>query len=120
MGVSKSLTGSADRVFSSLVFHHLTCEHKERALAEILRVLAPGGAFHLLDFGRPVSAWERAVTHLLFRGPEARDNIAGRLADLLREAGFAEVEELARRGTIVGSVWYYRATKAPGAFASLS
>lgn len=104
--------GSFDRVFSSMVFHHLTREHKERALAEILRVLAPGGSFHLLDFGRPVSAWERAVTHLLFRGPETRDNIEGRLAALVSEAGFAEVEELARRGTIVGRVWYYRAAKA--------
>ena len=111
---------SFDRVFSSMVFHHLTREHKERALAEILRVLTPSGAFHLLDFGRPVSAWERAVTHLLFRGPEARDNVAGRLAHLLREAGFAEVEELARRGTIVGSLCYYRAAKAPGDSASKS
>ena len=112
--------GSFDRVFSSMVFHHLTRGHKQRALAEILRVLTPAGTFHLLDFGRPVSAWARAVTHLLFRGPEARDNIEGRLAALVREAGFAEVDELARRGTIVGSLWYYRAAKAPGGSASKS
>jgi len=103
---------SFDRVFSSLVLHHLTREHKRRTLAEILRVLAPGGTFHLLDFGRPVSAWERALARIAFRSPEVRDNIEGRLAALLRDADFTEVVELARRGTIFASVWYYRAAKA--------
>jgi ubiquinone/menaquinone biosynthesis C-methylase UbiE len=103
---------SFDRVFSSLVLHHLSREHKRRTLAEILRVLAPGGAFHLLDFGRPVGAWQRALARVAFRSPEGRDHVDGRLAALLREAGFARVEELARRGTLFGSVWYYRAVEA--------
>ena len=102
-----------DRVFASLVLHHLTGEQKQRSLAEILRVLVPGGTFHLLDFGTPVSLWERLLARIAFRSAEARDNIDGRLAALLREAGFEHVEELARRGTIVGSLWYYRAAKAP-------
>lgn len=104
--------GSFDCVFSSLVFHHLTREHKRGTLAEIQRVLVPAGTFHLLDFGRPVTAWERGLVRLLFRSPEVRDNVEGRLAELLRDAGFVDVEVLARRGTIVGSVWYYRAAKA--------
>jgi ubiquinone/menaquinone biosynthesis C-methylase UbiE len=101
--------GFFDRVVSSFVFHHLSRATKERALAEILRVLAPGGRFHLLDFGRPVAWWERVLTPLLFRSPEARDNVQGRLADLLRAAGFAGVEELAHRGSLFASLWYYRA-----------
>jgi ubiquinone/menaquinone biosynthesis C-methylase UbiE len=103
--------GSFDRVVSSLVFHHLARPTKERALAEILRVLAPGGRFHLLDFGRPVAWWERALTPLLFRSPEARDNVEGRLSDLLRASGFGPVDELARRGALVASLWYYRAAR---------
>ena len=105
---------SFDRVFSSLVLHHLTREHRLRSLTEILRVLAPGGTFHLLDFGRPVNAWERALARIAFRSPEIRDNVEGRLAAILREAGFTEVVELARRGTIFGSVWYYRAASRIG------
>lgn len=102
-----------DRVFSSLVLHHLAGEDQQRSLAEILRVLVPGGTFHLLDFGKPVGLWERLLARIAFRSPEALDNIEGRLASLLREAGFDHVEELARRGTIVGSLWFYRAAKAP-------
>ena len=105
---------SFDRVFSSLVLHHLTHEHKQRTLAEILRVLVPGGTFHLLDFGRPVNAWERAVVRIAFRSQEVRDNVEGRLSALLGEAGFEPVEELARRGTVFGSVWYYRAARPAG------
>jgi ubiquinone/menaquinone biosynthesis C-methylase UbiE len=45
--------GSFDRVLSTLLFHHLTAEGKRRALAEIARVLCPGGELHLADFGHP-------------------------------------------------------------------
>lgn len=103
---------SFDRVVSSLVFHHLSRPTKERALAEILRVLAPGGSFHLLDFGRPVAWWERVLTRVFFRSPEARDNVEGRLAELLRASGFASVQERARRGTLFASLWYYSAARA--------
>jgi ubiquinone/menaquinone biosynthesis C-methylase UbiE len=97
---------SFDRVFSSMMLHHLTVEQKRRTLAEIRRVLAPNGTFHLLDFGRPVSVWDRALSHVL----DAHTGQGGSaLVDLLREAGFADVEELSRRGTIAGSVWHYRA-----------
>jgi ubiquinone/menaquinone biosynthesis C-methylase UbiE len=107
------LEASFDRVLSSLVFHHLGRETKRRSLAEILRVLAPGGSFHLLDFGRPVAWWERALCPLVLRSSEQRDNVAGRLAHLLGEAGFCDVEELGHRGAIVSSFWYYRAAR-PG------
>jgi len=75
------------------VLHHLSREHKQRALTEILRVLVPGGSFHLLDLGRPVSTWDRALARIAFHSPEVRDNIEGRLAALLRDAGFEQVEE---------------------------
>ena len=51
---------SADVVFSSLVFHHLTRQIKQGALREAQRILRPGGVFFLCDFSVPVNrrgAW---------------------------------------------------------------
>lgn len=38
------------RVFSSFMLHHLERPLQQRLLTEALRVLAPGGSFHLIDF----------------------------------------------------------------------
>ncbi|WP_437487069.1 class I SAM-dependent methyltransferase [Sorangium sp. So ce1014] len=53
--------GTFDRVASSLMFHHLAADDKRRTAEEILRVLRPGGALLLADFGSPRSAPGRAV-----------------------------------------------------------
>ncbi|MCO1655032.1 class I SAM-dependent methyltransferase [Pseudonocardia humida] len=42
--------GSVDRVFSSLMLHHLDPPVKDATLAEVRRVLRPGGALVLADF----------------------------------------------------------------------
>ncbi|MGV9993894.1 class I SAM-dependent methyltransferase [Streptomyces sp. NPDC003374] len=42
-------TGSFDRVFSSLMFHHLDSASKDALLAEVRRVLRPGGLLVLAD-----------------------------------------------------------------------
>jgi ubiquinone/menaquinone biosynthesis C-methylase UbiE len=39
-----------DRVFSSLMFHHLPHDTKLTTMREVRRVLKPGGSLHLLDF----------------------------------------------------------------------
>lgn len=39
-----------DRVLSSLMLHHLDCDTKVAAVAEVQRVLRPGGSLHLIDF----------------------------------------------------------------------
>jgi ubiquinone/menaquinone biosynthesis C-methylase UbiE len=43
---------SFDRVVSSLMFHHLTRENKERTLKEVFRVLRPSGELHVADYGK--------------------------------------------------------------------
>ena len=40
---------SVDRVLSSLMLHHLGADERSRALAEVVRVLRPGGEFHVAD-----------------------------------------------------------------------
>src|SRR5918993_1561220 len=45
--------GSFDKVVSTLFFHHLDGDGKRGTLAEVERVLRPGGEVHVGDFGRP-------------------------------------------------------------------
>lgn len=80
---------SFDRVLSSLVLHHLTVENKQRALAEVFRVLEPNGELHVADFRRPNKS----------------------LPPMLREVGFEEVEEYAKYRTIFGTLSLWRARR---------
>ena len=47
---------SFDRTLSSLFFHHLSSELKLEAMREALRVLRPGGEFHIADWGKPTGS----------------------------------------------------------------
>jgi len=75
-----------DVVFSTLMMHHLPAPLKRQGLAEIARVLKPGGRLVIADF-----------THKKERqGPAARFHAGGSrthdLAALVKEAGFSQVE----------------------------
>ena len=53
---------SFDRALSSLFLHHLPSELKVEAMREVLRVLRPGGEFHIHEAGIyrcPTSRWLR-------------------------------------------------------------
>jgi ubiquinone/menaquinone biosynthesis C-methylase UbiE len=102
---------SFDRVFSSLMFHHLAGAEKGATLLEVRRVLAPGGSFHLLDFGPPRSRMARALSRLVHHDQALADNVGGRIPALMTEAGFVGAEEVSYRNTIVGSLSYYRASR---------
>ena len=100
---------SFDRVFSSLMFHHLDQEVKSATLREVRRVLRPGGSLHLLDFGPPRSGLSRALAHVLHSAEHLRDNLEDRIPSFMEQAGFVQSEELGHRSTLVGSLSYYRA-----------
>ena len=106
--------GSFDRVISSLMFHHLTRENKERTLREAFRVLRPRGELHVADWGEAQN-WPMRAAFLLVQmldGFETTaDNVSGLLPELFRMAGFMEVEESARYMTIVGILSLYKAQK---------
>jgi demethylmenaquinone methyltransferase/2-methoxy-6-polyprenyl-1,4-benzoquinol methylase/phosphoethanolamine N-methyltransferase len=72
-----------DVVVSSLVFHHLPDALKRRGLAEIQRVLKPGGRLLLVDFLGPSHSFF-LHSHLQMTLPD--------LLPLLDEAGFSQVE----------------------------
>lgn len=105
---------SFEHVVSSLVLHHLPPDAKARALREVARVLVPGGALHVLDFGPPAGALGRALVHLLHRAESLAEQLAGELPERMRAAGFADVAELGRRASAFGSLSLYAARR-PGA-----
>ena len=102
---------SFDRVLSSLVMHHLTNENKQRTFHEIHRVLRPGGELFVVDFGKPHSAYARLLSPFVRRLEQAADNVNGLLPEMMRRAGFEQVEEPTHYTTMFGDLSLVRARK---------
>ena len=106
--------GSFDHVLSSLLFHHLTSEKKRRTLADVFRVLRPGGGLHVADWGQARSSFERVAflaVQLLDGFSTTTDSVRGLLPQYMVEAGFAGVRESGRVRTALGVISIYRARR---------
>ena len=106
--------GRFDCAVSSLFFHHLDWEAKQRTTRELFRVLKSGGQLHVADWGRPANFLLRGLFYpvqWLDGFPTTRDNVAGRLPELFRGAGFTLVTEERTFSTIYGTMALYRATR---------
>lgn len=82
---------SADVVTTSLVLHHLLPDDKRQALAEMKRILKPGGRLHVADWGRPSDPLMSALFCIVQIGDgfdRTADHRAGRLPELIEGAGF--------------------------------
>jgi len=104
----------ADRVVSSLFFHHLHRPQKRAALVQAMRVLAPGGELYVADWGKPGNPIMRALfffIRLLDGFPNTADHVRGRLPGLIRDAGAERVETLAQFSTLFGTLTLLRAIK---------
>lgn len=98
---------SVDVVTMSLVLHHLLPEQKREALAEVRRVLKPGGGLHIADWGRPHDPMMSAaffVSQAVDGFARTADHRAGRLPAFLAEAGFGKTERYGRLRTAFGSL----------------
>ena len=105
---------SFERILSCLFFHHLTTENKRRTFEEAFRVLRPGGELHVADWGRPQDVLMRVAffsVQLLDGFETTRDHRAGRLPDLMHDAGFEAVEETQHFNTLTGTLALYRVRK---------
>lgn len=91
---------SFDRVLSTFFFHHLNYELKVKSLAEIARVLRPGGQAAILDVDVPytlfgqICAWSG---FWLFHQAEIAENIRGKLRDALDESPWRGRWQIASR-----------------------
>lgn len=105
---------SFDHVFSTLVFHHLTRGQKIATLQEVIRVLSPGGEFHVADWGKPQNLLMQTAFRLVewSDGKEqTSDNRAGLLPQFMVSAGFASVRETQQIMTFFGTLCLYHAQK---------
>jgi ubiquinone/menaquinone biosynthesis C-methylase UbiE len=103
-----------DRVLSSLFFHHLSWENKQRTVQELWRVLKPGAELHVADWGYPDNALMRGLflsVQLLDGFENTQDNVSGKLIELFRQAGFVEVKQRQSFSTLYGTMALYSAIK---------
>ena len=100
---------SFDRVFSSLMFHHLEALAKEKTLSEVARVLKHDGSLHLLDFGGPESSG--FLGRLIHSSHQLKENAEGHILGLMRLAGFRNAQKVKDGKMFFGLIRtsYYRA-----------
>jgi ubiquinone/menaquinone biosynthesis C-methylase UbiE len=79
-----------DRVFSSMMFHHVPRADRPTVLAEVRRVLKPEGTLEFLDISRPGEDW---------------------VLKRLQEAGFADVRKVGERKLVFGRIAFHRARR---------
>jgi ubiquinone/menaquinone biosynthesis C-methylase UbiE len=90
--------GSFDAVVSSLFFHHVPMDLKERALTEAFRVLRPDGRLVIADMHVPTTLMGALASHVsrwFFMQPQIGENIRGVLPGVIEAAGFHPPEIMA-------------------------
>ncbi len=99
-----------DRVFSSMMFHHLADEERPRMLHEIRRVLRPGGRLEFLDFSGGQSNRHGVLGRLIHSHHQLRDNSEREILSLMAAAGLVKAKKLGERTAAFGRIEFYQAS----------
>lgn len=103
--------GEFDRALSSMMLHHLDDDVKAAALAEVHRVLRPGGELHIVDIGGHTSAHHGLAARWMKGNPHAAGNLGDAIPQALRSVGFECTEVGTRRNRFIGQLTFYRAAR---------
>jgi ubiquinone/menaquinone biosynthesis C-methylase UbiE len=111
--------GSFDAVTSTLMLHHLTHDQQARTLAEVWRVLRPGGRLVVADFAPPhnrlMALTSRTARRLMRRhgggAGEHSGHAAGRLERRLAALGWQNVSPPEYAMTLAGTLALVTATR---------
>jgi ubiquinone/menaquinone biosynthesis C-methylase UbiE len=104
--------GEFDRVLSSMMLHHLDEDVKAGAVAEVHRVLRPGGRLHVVDVGGHTTVPHGLAARWMKDSPHPAGNLGDAIPRLLRTVGFDCTEVGTRRHRIIGQLTFYRAIRA--------
>jgi ubiquinone/menaquinone biosynthesis C-methylase UbiE len=99
--------GSFDRVFSSLMFHHIPHNAKLATMRELRRVLKVSGSLHLLDFEREGPRSHNPLARWLHSSERMQGNTREQILGWMREAGFAEPRVVDADQPIFGKIVYF-------------
>ena len=87
---------SVDVCFSTLAFHHMPDSIKQKAAKEIYRILKPSGKVVIADFGTFSNQFTKFLLRLFEKVEYLEGNLKGLIPRHLEEAGFSEVQMVAR------------------------
>lgn len=99
---------SFDAAVSTFFYHHIDRDLKNSSLAELRRVLKPGGRAVIVDVDTPSNLFGKLCAwsgYWLFRQEEIRENIEGQLVEALNGAGFSLIRKISHHAGHI-SIFY--------------